>query len=377
MPAANSLRLVLFYIAVFVVFGVLVPFWPLWLSARGLSAEELGVLFAVGQWVKAAATPLAGIAADRSGEPRRIMLLLSCATAATFLFCLWARSFAALLLLNAMAGALLSSLMPLGDNLALAGAYAGRLDYGRVRLWGSLAFIVTLLIAGRILEGRDADTVLYLLIVGSALTFAACFALPAGSTVARRPRSQSWRTLATPRMLLFLGAATLVQGSHSVLYIFGTLHWRAVGISDATIAVFWAEGTLAEVVLFFWGAPLLRRIGPLGLIALGGGAGLVRWTVIAFATAVPVIALAQLLHAFTFGAAHLGAMHHLARTVPAEQAATGQALYTAVVGSIGPGLIILAIGPLYAAGGGLAYLAMAAIAVAGAFVSLRLPATKF
>ena len=178
-------------------------------------------------------------------------------------------------------------------------------------------------------------------------------------------------------MLVFLAAATLVQGSHSVLYIFGTLHWRAIGISDGTIAVFWAEGTLAEVVLFFLGAPLLRRIGPLGLIALGGGAGLVRWTVTAFATAVPVIALVQLLHAFTFGAAHLGAMHHLARTVPEEQAATGQALYTAIVGSIGPGLIILPLGALYAAGGGLAYLAMAAIAVAGAAVSLWLSATKF
>ena len=377
MPTVTSLRLALFYVAIFVVFGVQIPFWPLWLGARGLSAEELGVLFAVGQWVKAAANPLAGMAADRSGEPRRIMLMLSCATAATFLFCLWAQSFAALLLLSAAAGAFLSSLMPLGDNLALAGAYAGKLDYGRVRLWGSLAFIATLLIAGRVLEGRAADTVLYLLIGGAALTFAACFALPAGSALARRTRSPEWRALATPRMLVFLGAATLVQGSHSVLYIFGTLHWRALGISDTTIAVFWAEGTLAEVVLFFWGAPLLRRIGPLGLIALGGGAGLVRWTVTAFATAVPAIALVQLLHAFTFGAAHLGAMHHLARTVPAEQAATGQALYTAVVGSIGPGLIILVIGPLYAAGGGLAHLAMAAIALTGAVVSLRLSATNF
>jgi PPP family 3-phenylpropionic acid transporter len=377
MPAIPSLRLVSFYIAIFVVFGVHIPFWPLWLGARGLSAEQLSLLFATGQWVKAAASPLAGMAADRSGQPRLIMLMLSCATAAAFMFCLWAHSFLALLLLTAAIGAFLSSLMPLGDNLTLASAYAGQVDYGRVRLWGSLAFVATLLVAGRILDGRPADTVLYLLIGGAALTFAACFGLPAGPAAPRRARSAGWRALATPRMLVFLAAATLVQGSHSVPTIFGTLHWRAIGISDGTIAVFWAEGTLAEVVLFFLGAPLLRRVGPLGLIALGGGAGLVRWTVTAFATTVPVIALVQLLHAFTFGAAHLGAMHHLARTVPDEQAATGQALYTAVVGSIGPGLIILPLGALYAAGGGLAYLAMAVIAVAGAAVSLRLSATKF
>src|SRR5258708_16172681 len=88
MPTVTSLRLALFYVAIFVVFGVQIPFWPLWLGARGLSAEELGVLFAVGQWVKAAANPLAGMAPDRRGEPRRIMLLLSCPTPPTFLFCL-------------------------------------------------------------------------------------------------------------------------------------------------------------------------------------------------------------------------------------------------------------------------------------------------
>jgi len=376
MPAVPSLRLVVFYIAVFVVFGVLVPFWPLWLGARGLSAGELSLVLAAGQWVKAAANPLVGMAADRSGRPRLIMLMLSCAAGATFLLCLWAHSFVALLLLNAAAAAFVSALMPLGDKLALASAYSGDADYGRVRLWGSLTFVATLLIAGRVLDGRSADTVLYLLIGGAALTFAACFGLPGGAAPVRRRFSSGWQALITPRMLIFLGAATLVQGSHSVLYVFGTLHWRAIGISDATIAVFWAEGTLAEVVLFFWGAPLLRRIGPLGLIALGGGAGLVRWTVTAFATTVPLIALAQLLHALSFGAAHLGAMHHLARTVPDEQAATGQALYSAVVGSIGPSLIMLPTGPLYAAAGGLAYLAMAPIAAAGAAIALRLSATK-
>jgi len=104
---------------------------------------------------------------------------------------------------------------------------------------------------------------------------------------------------------------------------------------------------------------------------------MVRWTVTAVATAVPLIALVQLLHAFTFGAAHLGAMHHLARTVPDEQAATGQALYSAIVNSIGPSLIMLPMGALYAAAGGLAYLAMAPIAVAGSVIALRLSAREF
>jgi MFS transporter, PPP family, 3-phenylpropionic acid transporter len=376
MPSAISLRLAFFYAAIFIAFGVQLPYWPLWLGARGLSAEEIGAVGAIGQWVKGAATPLAGYAADRSGNPRRTMLLLSLGAACGFLLCLPARGLASLLLLSAATGASLSALNPLGDTLALSASAEGKLDYGRARLWGSLAFIASSVLAGQALQGHGPEWVLYLLIGAGMLTTAACLALPAGNAVVRRVSPLRWRALLSARFLVFLIAAALVQGSHSVFYLFSTLHWRALGYGEATIAALWAEGVVAEILLFYWGAPLLRRIGPLGLIALGGAAGLVRWTVTAFATGLPVLALAQLLHALTFAATHLGAMHHLVRTVPPEQAATGQGIYGVSVGAIGPGLIMLLAGSLYGSVGGLAYLAMAAIAALGGALALGLAATK-
>jgi MFS transporter, PPP family, 3-phenylpropionic acid transporter len=375
MPAASSLRLALFYIAIFLVLGVQVPFWPVWLAGRGLTPEEIGALLAVGQWVKVPASPLAGMAADRSGEPRRVMLLLSFGAAAAFALCLPAQGFAFLVLLSASAGACLAALMPLADAVTLGAAYAGNLDYGRVRLWGSLAFIPMALLAGRLLQGAATDIVLYLIIACAALTFAACLGLPRRSTSLRRGHSAGWRQVLTPPFLIFLGASTLVQGSHGVFYAFSALHWQSIGLAETTVALLWTEGVVAEILLFYWGGSFLRWIGPLGLVALGGGAGLVRWTATAFAASLPLLALVQLLHAFTFAAAHLGAMHHLARTVPAGHALTGQSLYTAIVGGVGPGLILLAAGALYGVAGGLAYLAMAALAGAGALVALRLRAS--
>jgi PPP family 3-phenylpropionic acid transporter len=217
--------------------------------------------------------------------------------------------------------------------------------------------------------------VLYLLVGGAAALALACLVLPKGPAPAAAAARLGWRALARPRLLWFLLAAALIQGSHGVYYAFGTLHWQRLGIADDVIAALWAEGVLAEIALFYWGATLLRRVGPLGLLALGGGAGLMRWSGTAFATALPALALLQLLHGFTFGAAHLGAMHHLARSVPAERAASGQALYTVVVGGVGPGLVALLAGALYGTAGGLAFLAMAALAGLGAAVALRL-ATK-
>jgi MFS transporter, PPP family, 3-phenylpropionic acid transporter len=371
----TALRLGFFYAAILFAAGVQLPFWPIWLSTRGLTASDIGALLAVGQWIKVATNPLAGVAADR-GAPRRVMLLLSLAAVAGFVLFVPARGFAGLLLLGALTSASLSALLPLGDRLALAAASAGTLDYGRVRLWGSLSFIVATLLTGRLVGSGGDDSVLYLLIAATAVIVAASAVLPGGEVGSRSHPRTSWRLLTRPTLLLFLLAAALIQGSHAVYYGFGTIYWRGLGLSDGVIAALWAEGVVAEILLFYWGARFLGRFGSLGLLALGGGAGLVRWLAAAVATGVPVLVLLQLLHALTFGAAHLGAMHHLARRLPADQAATGLALYSAIVGGIGQGLILLLAGSLYGRTGGLAYVAMAALAALGTVIAAALSATK-
>ncbi len=138
---------------------------------------------------------------------------------------------------------------------------------------------------------------------------------------------------------LFLAAATLIQSSHAVYYAFGTLYWQRLGYSDAVIAWLWAEGAIAEVVLFYFGAGLVRRCGPLMLMALGGraaaralgrdrlrhvAAGLRR------AAAAPRLELRR-------GASRARCIFST-RRVPPERAATAQSLYAATVNGIGFGL---------------------------------------
>ena len=367
-----ALRLSLFYVGFFLSTGVQLPFWPVWLAARGLDAGEIGALLAISQWVRVAANPLLGSLADRAADRRRFMVLLGALCVAGYLLCLPAHGFAALILPSALGAAAAAALLPLADVMALAAAAEGRLDYGRVRLWGTIAFIVATLAVGRILAGRSSDIVLYLLLATTTLTTLACMLLPRVAAHPLAPSAMSWRSLATSRNLIFLTAATLIQASHAVYYGFGTLYWQRIGISDAVIAGLWAEGAVAEVVLFYCGARLLRRLGPLALLALGGAGGLLRWSATAFVTSVPPLVALQPLHALSFAAAHLGAMHYLAREIAPSQAGTAQSLYTATVSGIGFGLAALMAGALYGRVGGAAYLAMAAMAGVGGVMALGL-----
>jgi PPP family 3-phenylpropionic acid transporter len=294
------------------------------------------------------------------------MVALAAASLVVFLLFLPKSGFAAYLALSLLTGAAFSALTPLGDNLAITLSYSAGLDYGRIRLWGSLSFIAASLAAGLVLEAAAPDFVLVLVLAAAAMLLAAVLRLPDPPRPRRAARPAPLALLRDPALLLFLASAALVQASHAVYYAFGTLYWRELGYSSGVIGALWAEGVVAEIVLFASSAPLVRRVPPPLLLAIAGAAGLLRWAATAFAVALPALALLQLLHAFTFGAAHLGAMHFLARTVPAELSASGQALYSAISSGLGFGVAMLAAGALFAAHGGGAYLAMAAMAGAGA-----------
>ena len=376
MPAAKHLtavRLSLFYAAFFVVIGILVPFWPVWLASRGLGTAEIGVLVAVGISVKVIGNPLMAHIADRHGRRRRLIVLLAAGALAAFALFRMAEGFWAILGVTVAFHFFWSAIMPLGENLTLLTTRAEGLDYGRLRLWGSISFIAAAVLVGRTLVEAPEDLVFWLALAAIAATLAVCTLLPdTRPPPAEVPRFPVLEVLADRTFLAFLAAATLVQGSHAVYYAFGTLHWRSAGYADDVIGWLWAEGVIAEIVLFAAGAGLARRLGPARLIALGGLGAAVRWTATGLSDDLPVLVTVQALHAFTFGAAHLGAMMYIARNVPPSMSATAQSLYSAVVMGLGIGLATTVSGPLYGAFGGGAYLAMAASGAAGGILAFGL-----
>ncbi len=359
-------RLALFYGGFFLVIGILMPFWPLWLKSRGLGAAEIGVVLAAGMWVKVLINPFSSALADRLGERKRVIAGLSVMAFASFTLFAFVQGFWPVLLVTVLFFAFWAPMIPLGESLTMLAATHRPLDYGRIRLWGSLSFIIAAGTAGRILAGRPADLVYWMVLgaVGVAVGF--CFLLPD----IRAPKAPPRRLLVLDVLrdksfLIFLAAAGMVQTSHAVYYAFGTLYWRAAGYTETVIGALWAEGVIAEIVLFAFSGLVVRRLGPARMLMLAGAAAMVRWGVIGMTTALPALIAVQFLHAFTFGASHLAAVYFIARRVPQALSATAMALYSSVVMGIGMGASLWTAGMLYADFGGRAYLAMAVLGFLG------------
>ena len=211
--------------------------------------------------------------------------------------------------------------------------------------------------------------------LGLLLTVAlVCHGLPDERTelAAAEHRSPVRRLLGSPPFLWFLIATSAVQSSHALYYAFGTLHWQAAGHSEGTIGVLWAEGVIAEIVLFAYGAHVMRRYRAVTLIAIGAAAGLLRWSVTAWTTDLSWLLLVQPLHALTYGATHLGAIRFLAQRVDASISASAQSLYGAVANGLVMGTWSIGAGILYEELAGVAYLFMAGSSILGLFAVIAL-----
>jgi len=375
-----SVRLALLFAAIFFVTGTALPYLPVWLAWRDLSAPEIAIISACPQFVRVLATPAIAFAADRLGDHRRFLILLAWSAVASYALLAQMRGFLAVLIASVLLAAAWTSIMPLAEAIAIRGMNAVRLDYGRMRLWGSISFTAAALTGGWLLERADPQALMYLLIAGSLVLAGAAHALarPAlGELAVPRPRGRlSAREvaflLASPTFLVFLLAAGAIQAAHAVFYTFGTLHWRALGLSTLVAGQLWTVGVAAEILIFAYSAALIGRVGAIPTLVIAGFAAVARWLAMAFDPPVWLLFALQALHGLTFGAAHLGAIHFLARFVPEAQAGTAQAVYASATSGILLGGATLLVGPLYAAWGGGAYLAMAGLAAVGLLAALGL-----
>lgn len=368
-----AIRLSLFYAAIFLLIGFHLPFFPVWLAWRGLSAQEIGVVLAAPLAIRIFFAPGISFVADRISNRRLVLILLAWASILSLLLFAATTGFWTVLAVAMLAAIFWTSIMPLTEAVAMEGVRSAGLSYGRIRLWGSLSFIAASFSGGVILQQWGPPAALWMMILAAVfIAFSAHFLpRPAGRGRLKKATElphirlrDAFALVRSPLFLLFLLTTGGVQGAHAVYYAFGTLHWQAQGIPTATIGLLWAVGVVAEILLFWFARGTLLQTGTTALIWFAALASVVRWAATAFSPPLWLLLPLQALHGLTFGAAHLGAIHFISEAVEEKMAGTAQGLYAAFTAGIAMGIGIAAAGPLYAALGGQAYLVMAGVGLA-------------
>ncbi|MEZ5931668.1 MAG: MFS transporter [Alphaproteobacteria bacterium] len=370
----TALRLAFFYGAIFASVGIFLPYWPVWLESRGLAPVEIGLIIGASFWPRIVTSLLVPYLADRLGRRRLMMTLTTGLTLLGLLCFALVSEFWMFMALGLLTGATWSCILPLAEAISLERVASERLDYGRIRLWGSITFVAMSVLGGMALERAGAPIIFTLLIATTSLTLLACLTMPEGAPRAHDAEPPRLGRLFVRRDLWLLAiAASMIQASHTLLYNFGSIHWRAAGHSETVIGWLWAEGVIAEVLFFMISARVIIAMPLSRLLAIAGVLTVLRWALNGLSASLPLLLATQLLHGITFALTFLATIHYLRETTSPELRASAQGFYVAVGFAPLSGLLSLVSGWVYGWVGGLAFFAMAAVAAAGTVLTFALP----
>jgi PPP family 3-phenylpropionic acid transporter len=386
--------LALIYGAVFLVFGIQGPFLPVWLGARGVPVGQIALALACPKLLQMIAVPALTRWADRRGGVVAMLALSSVAMTGLFAALATPAPPTTTLLAVGLLFLAQSGAAPLIDVLALAliaqAASARRegaaqpqgrapFDYGRVRKWGSAAFIVGNLLAGAFLSLTSLTAVTLLLAIASAvatLVTMSAWRLDRLVHPSNRPVGAPLSPGGSRLLLVVIGAAASIQASHAMVLSFASTHWAQSGHSDAFIGAAWAVGVAVETLVFaLFGRWFAGADQAAALMVVGGLTATLRWTVMAFDPGDVVLMIAQASHGLTFAATHAGTMLLISDLAPADRRARAQGWATVGISGLTAALTA-ACGPLVLRFGESSYIGMAAFSLVGALVAMSVPALR-
>ncbi len=329
MHAVPYFRLAAFYFAYFAFVGGFAPYFSLYLQSLGMSALEIGVLLSLMQLMRIFAPNVWAGFADRSGA--RVMLLRAAIAAAMLVWCgvFFTHAFWGLFAALALLAFFTSAALPLFETLVFAHLRDDLGRYGPLRVWGSIGFIFAVLGMGAILDAHPVQVLTVLLLVPLAGLLGLAFSLRDTAVEARHGADQSvWPLLRRPEVAGLFAACFLMSVAHGPFYTFYSIHLADAGYGKSLIGTLWALGVIAEIAVFMLMPRLLKRYSPAAILVASFACAVVRFAAIGWGVnSLAVLAIAQLLHALTFGAYHAAALGLVNEWFQGGQRARGQAMY--------------------------------------------------
>lgn len=331
-------RLSGFYFFYFAALGSFLPYWTLYLQSIGYGADQIGQLMALLAATKLISPNLFGWLADHGDRSVLLIRLTSCLTAASFFLVDHFSGFTWMLSITAVVGLFWNAPLPLFEAVTLGYLSSDPNRYSRIRVWGSIGFVVAVLSVGAALKsmlliGCLPQLILWLFVAMGLTTLTIRGRSIAASHGAAARLGQIFRA---PGILAFFTVAMLVQFAHGPYYVFFSIYLQDNGYDSGQTGLLWALGVLAEICLFLYFNRLQRRFSARHILLASILLGALRWWLIAwFVNETAVIVIAQMLHAASFGATHVVSVQLVQRYFGRGQQGKGQSLYSSLSFGLG------------------------------------------
>ena len=346
-------RLSRFYFFYYFFVGSFVPYWGIYLQSENFSPSSIGILLSLFQISRIVAPNFWGWLADHTGHRVKWIKLTSFLGLIGFIGIFWAKGFFWIFLVMSALSLFTSSTLPLAESLTLAHLATTDGHYSRIRLWGSIGFIVASLFLGYLIDLQGINILLWVLLITQAIIFFLSNTIPEAKEIHHKKNDLSiWKIIKTPSVVALLIGCTLMVSAHGVLYNFYSIYLKEHGYSSATIGWLWAVGVICEIFIFMLMPKILRRYSLKTILLISLFLGVIRFILIgASPDQFYLLLIAQMFHAATFGSFHAASIEVIAYFFKGRNQSRGQAIYNSVaygiggtIGGLGGGYLIQYLG---------------------------------
>jgi len=346
-------RLSRFYFFYYFFVGSFVPYWGIYLQSENFSPSSIGILLSLFQISRIVAPNFWGWLADHTGHRVKWIKLTSFLGLIGFIGVFWAKGFFWIFLVMSALSLFTSSTLPLAESLTLAHLATSDGHYSRIRLWGSIGFIVASLLLGYLIDLQGINILLWVLLIAQAIIFFLSNTIPETKEIHHKKNDLSiWKIIKTPSVVALLIGCTLMVSAHGVLYNFYSIYLKEHGYSSATIGWLWAVGVICEIFIFMLMPKILRRYSLKTILLMSLFLGVIRFILIgASPDHFYLLLIAQMFHAATFGSFHAASIEVIAYFFKGRNQSRGQAIYNSVaygiggtIGGLGGGYLIQYLG---------------------------------
>ena len=358
-----------YYWLFFLAIASFAPFSALWFDSKNISSAISGAIFAAPSIATVLLTISIGKWADRLRDWRRAIIVCNWIVLIAVCWILVGQGPWHLLFIWTVSGLFTRAAGPIMDAAALNSTQKSGADYGRIRAFGSIGFIVGVVLAGWLFDHFGIAWFVSVILISAFIRVVAAHMLPpfrldkplVNTAVVA---SAGLASLRHPGILFVLVGSALINGSHGFVNAFSVMHWSNVGISTGIASALWSIGVIAEVALMWKFKSVAKRFSARKCLLFASAVGVARWFLTSTDPGLLQLFLLQALHSITFGLTLLATVNFIAKRVPEDHAARAQSVYNMMM-TLCIGLSIWSSGWLYSQFAGQTYWAMAMLALVG------------
>ncbi|MDF1762217.1 MAG: MFS transporter [Oleibacter sp.] len=328
-----SSRFALFYGLYFALLGCIAPYWGLYLQHLQFSSEDIGWLMAVFSLIRILAPDFWASQAHRFHSSQRMLRYVGVLTLLFFSAVFWADGVWKMAVVMVLYGFFWAAMLPQYEALCMQSLNNDLNRYSRLRLWGSIGFIASVVALGGLIQNTSVaalPAVMWVLIAW--ITYNGW--TMGERSLEPRPDNQNpaiWPHILKRTTLGFLLATVLLQISFGPYYTFFSIYLEQQGYSSWMTGLLWAVGVFAEVLLFWQFGRIMHLMSWRSWMVASLLITAIRWCLTGYAVhSLWWLVALQTLHAFSFAALHAVSMQYIHQLFPSHLRGRGQAWYSGI-----------------------------------------------